>query len=242
MESLNKDIVHHLFSFWSEIGVNGGFTFEEKGYTATLAPSFSWPSKIFFLNSQKIDFSRLFQDMKDGVLPNSLSIMDSPKLANELKRFGFQKTSLVKAMCLEVPKIPFQEVQNDITVVASSKHAQEFAEVASKAFGYNILGGTIEPLLNNNRFRLYLGKQDGLYASCGIVYFDTSGNAGIHMIGVPKAHRGLGLGKTMAQHLISVASNAATKKVYLVASKMGERIYAGMGFEAYGSLLSFKAH
>ncbi|MEM9648132.1 MAG: GNAT family N-acetyltransferase, partial [Bacteroidota bacterium] len=179
------------------------------------------------------------RDTKQGILPNSLAILDSPILSKKLIRQGFQQTSIVTAMSLEVPEISFQEVQNEIIAVTNSQHTQEFADVASKAFGYTILDGTIGPLLNNNRFRLYLGKYDDFFASCGIVYFDSDGTAGIHMIGVPEAHRGLGLGKIMTQHLISIASKSKTTKVYLVASKMGERIYTKMGFKAYGSLLSF---
>ena len=123
--------------------------------------------------------------------------------------------------------------------LGNSDHASEFAAVASKAFGYTIYASTIRALLGHPQFHLYLGMHLGTYASCGIVYFDADGNSGIHMIGVLPAYRGLGLGKRFTQALLSKAGESETKKVYLVASKLGAPIYTKLGFETHGSLFSF---
>ena len=72
MNTLNQDIVAHLFEFWSEIGNIAGFTKAGQGYSATLAPSNSWPSKVCITNSNTPDFEQLHQDMGNGNLPNTL--------------------------------------------------------------------------------------------------------------------------------------------------------------------------
>ena len=241
MNTFNQGIVAHLFEFWSEIGNQGGFTKTGQGFTSTLAPSNSWPSKVFITDSSKTDFEYIQRSMQNGILPNSLSIGEDETLIEKWKLNGFKETSRVKAMCLSSDQDHLRALPDDIVVVSSSKHALEFAAVASKAFGYTIHPSTINALLGHQQFHLYLGVHLGTYASCGMVYFDGDGNSGIHMIGVLPIYRGLGLGKRLAQALLSKAGASRTKKVFLVASKLGEPIYAKLGFETHGSLVSFRA-
>jgi ribosomal protein S18 acetylase RimI-like enzyme len=72
-----------------------------------------------------------------------------------------------------------------------------------------------------------------------MVYLDEYGVSGIHMIGTKSDFRGLGLGKKMTHFLVNEAIKNQSKKVYLVASEAGERIYTKMGFETYGVLESY---
>ncbi|WP_422349557.1 GNAT family N-acetyltransferase [Flagellimonas sp.] len=240
MDTLNQEIVAHLFEFWSEIGNQAEFTKTGQGYTSTLAPSHSWPSKVFITDSSKTDFEYIQRSMQNGILPNSLSIGEDKTLIEKLKLAGFKETSRVKAMCLLSDQNHPRGLPNAIVVVRNSKHALEFATTASKAFGYTIHPSTINALLGHQQFHLYLGMHLGTYASCGMVYFDGNGNSGIHMIGVLPIYRGLGLGKRLTQALLSKAGASRTKKVFLVASQLGEPIYAKLGFETYGSLVSFR--
>ena len=240
MDTLNQEIVAHLFEFWSEIGNQAEFTKTGQGYTSILAPSHSWPSKVFITNSLIADFEHIYDGMQHGILPNSLSIGEDKTLIEKLKLTGFKETSRVKAMCLFSGKKHPCKLPDDIIVVRSLKHALEFATVASKAFGYTIHPSTICALLGHQQFHLYLGIHLGSYASCGIIYVDGIGNSGIHMIGVLPTYRGLGLGKRITQALLSTAVASRTNKVFLVASKLGAPIYAKLGFEPHGSLFSFK--
>jgi ribosomal protein S18 acetylase RimI-like enzyme len=72
-----------------------------------------------------------------------------------------------------------------------------------------------------------------------MVYLDKNGVSGIHMIGTKAVFSGLGFGKKMTQLLVNQAIKNQSKKVYLVASEAGERIYSKMGFETYGVLESY---
>ncbi|MHA7832678.1 MAG: GNAT family N-acetyltransferase [Flagellimonas sp.] len=237
---MNKKIIEHLFEFWEQIGVHGGFLKSENGFSVTNPSHNSWPSKIFNLNINELEFTGLQKRIRSQVLPNSLAIHEDNVIKNELERNGFCPTSQVKAMALDTSKVHFDPIDaSEFIRVSSQPEAELFAHVATESFGYTVSPSTISALINRPSFTLFLGKHENAFPSCGMVYLDKNGISGIHMIGTKAGYRGLGLGKKMTQFLIHQAIKNQSRKVYLVASQAGERIYTKMGFTTHGVLESY---
>lgn len=237
---MNKKIIEHLFEFWKHIGHNGGFLKKEKGFNSTNPSENSWPSKIFNINFEKLDSKVLQQKIRSRKLPNSVAVYEQEYPEYILKSDKYSLTSTLKAMSLTTNGILYDNImESDFLEVCSEHDAGLFAKVASDSFGYPVKTSTIIPLYNDPAFKLFLGKHQDSFPSCGMVYLDKNGISGIHMIGTKAGYRGLGLGKKMTQLLINEAIKNQSKKVYLVASQAGERIYTKMGFETYGVLESY---
>ncbi len=238
---MDNYIIDHLFEFWEYIGLRGDFLSKENGFKYTSPSNMSWPSKVFGIDSKRLDFEQLKLKMKNGLLPKSLGIAEDELTEKLLLIHNFEKTSVVKGMFLNLtsehnPRDNFSTIQQ----VDTESKAIEFAKVASRSFGYDIHPKTIISLLNlDSRIRLYLGSYKGALVNCGIIFLDENKVSGIHMIGTIPEHRGLGLGKIMTNKLIFEAYKDGSKTAVLVASKSGEKIYSKMGFIADGTLRSY---
>ena len=238
---MNNYSIDHLFEFWEYIGLQGDFFTNESGFKYSHPSNMSWPSKVFGIDSERLDFEQLKLKMKTGLLPNSLGIAENELTEKLLLTHNFEKTSVVKGMYLNLSS-KHKPIDNFSTIqqVDTELKAIKFAEVASKSFGYIIYPKTIISLLNSDsKIRLYLGSHRGSVVNCGIIFLDRNKVSGIHMIGTIAKYRGLGLGKIMTTKLIFEAFKNRSNTVVLVASESGERIYAKMGFKVDGTLSSY---
>ncbi|MCK8521793.1 GNAT family N-acetyltransferase [Aquimarina sp. D1M17] len=235
-----SNAIQHQFEFWEYLGQVGGYLHHNDAYLFLAPKNATWPSKTFGLNEDKIDFEQLKIDVKKGTIPGSIALQQNNELENKLLKHGFKKTSTVEGMVLHIDGYScLDEYDDDIIEVTTIKEVDAFAKISSKAFGYTIYSSTLEPLLRGDKVKLYIGKYQGNYVSCGIVFKDHYGNSGLHMIGALPEFRGLGLGKIMTKHLLSRAIRNKSKKVYLVASKLGTPIYDKLGFQNQGYLQSY---
>lgn len=238
---MNNYIIHHLFEFWEYIGLQGDFFTNESGFKYSHPSNMSWPSKVFGIDSERLDFERLKLKMKAGFLPNSLGIAENELTEKLLLTHNFEKTSVVKGMYLNLSS-KHKPIDNFSTIqqVDTELKAIKFAEVASRSFGYKIHSKTIISLLNSDsKIRLYLGSHNSSSVSCGIIFLDENKVSGIHMVGTIPEYRGRGLGKIMTTKLICEAFSNRSNTVVLVASESGERIYSKMGFKVDGTLSSY---
>lgn len=233
--------IDHLFEFWKYISSKGDFFTNETAYNYSYQSNMSWPSKIFGIDSKRIDFEKLKMKMKTGVLPKSLGIHEDELTEKLLLIHNFKKTSSVKGMFLNLSREQKQEDNfSTIQLVDTEQKAIEFANISAKSFGYQIYPKTIISLLNfDSKIRLYLGSHNDSLVSCGIIFLDENKVSGIHMIGTIPEYRGIGLGKKMTSKLLFEASKNKSKTAVLVASEAGERIYSKMGFKVDNSLISY---
>ncbi len=240
---MDNYIIDHLFEFWEYIGLQGGFFTSGRGFNYCNPGNMSWPSKVFGIEVERVDFKQLRLKMKNGTLPNSLGIMEDALTEKLLLAHNFVQTSVVKGMFLNLsdaskPVDYFPTIKK----VDTELRAIKFAELASESFGYEIYPETILALLNSDtKIRLYLGSHNGTFVNCGIIFLGENNVSGIHMIGTIPEYRGLGLGKIMTNKLLSETFKNESDTVVLVASESGERIYTKMGFEADKSLKSYSA-
>lgn len=229
--------ITHQFEFWSHLGRVGGYIHPFDGYTALIPKKGSWPAKTFLL--QKIRPHKLKADITTLNLPKSIALDSNDLLNQSLINCGFNKTSVVDGMTLEVTSnVSFIESSN-ISKVCDLVGVRIFSNIASEAFGYDIDSSSLIGLLKDENTHLFIGQHNNQFVSCGILYLDKRGDSGLHMIGAKKSSRGLGIGKEMTQHLLFHALKNKSTKVHLVASKLGAPIYRKYGFEQNGFLNSY---
>jgi hypothetical protein len=114
-----------------------------------------------------------------------------------------------KNMAVDLQKLDgnFNESEN-IYQVKSQKDAVKFANTASEAFGYRVDANTVHiSNQDTSRIKFFNYEKNNECSGCGIVYFDSFNNAGLHMIGTIPKEQGKGIGKKMTEKLIIVFSN-----------------------------------
>ena len=229
--------IRHQFEFWSHIGQVGGYFHGYNGFSSLSPKDATWPSKVFDLKENHI--RELKSNITTHHLAKSVAVAENETLDALLRAEGFAQTSSVAAMSMNVKVTALYATHPEIEKITDEFGAELFAKIASEAFGYTIYTNTIVPLLSSTKVQLFLGKHRSQYISCGIVFKDSNGDSGLHMIGAKKEYRGLGLGKKMTEHLLSIALRNDSQCIHLVASRLGAPIYHNLGFQNQGYLKSY---
>jgi len=234
-------IISNLFELWEHIGTRGKFLHVSEDYLYVQPKNNSWPNIVFGLKNEKNKLKKLYQKIDNKALPNSVSMLENKELEAGLIEHKFMLKSAVKGMYLNLTEHSMPDKNfSSIDEVNNEQRAIEFAKIASKSFGYEILESTIIPLINSSRLKLFIGKHNGKYVSSGMLLLDKNNISGLHMIGTIPECRGLGLGKIMTNKLLFEAHENKSAQVVLVASEAGERIYSKLRFISDGILKSYK--
>ncbi|MDN5214762.1 GNAT family N-acetyltransferase [Fulvivirgaceae bacterium BMA12] len=235
---MNNTIINNLFELWRFIGTGTKSFHRRKGYEYVMSPELSWPNTIFGINGELADFQSMYQSIEKGKLPLSIAFSGDALLEKQLSDHHFVPKSTVKGMYLNLSSIskPANHF-SAIEKVDSEEKAVEFAAIASGSFGYKVAPAVILPLIDMApKIKLFIASHEGVFSNCGLLFLDSNGISGLHMIGTLPDCRGLGLGKIMTHKLLYEAFENTSRQVVLVASEAGERIYSKMGFEVSGAL------
>lgn len=233
-------IIKNHTQFWTHIGAMGEFLNIEEEYIYTRPSNLSWPSKVFGV-TENTNLTSLQKKMKAGKIPPVLTIEGHKQLEQKLTSVGFKITNTLTAMGLEIENYHKSDQDfSEILEVEDKTKAQIFARIATEAFGYEVKHTTIYGLLHSDMTKIFVGKYRDDYATCGIVFSDTDGNSGLHMIGTLNSYRGLGLGKLMTKKLIEVGSTKSRSHILLTASQAGIPLYSKLGFKTYGPMKTFE--
>ena len=144
------------------------------------------------------------------------------------------------ALNLKTTEINFKN-DNNFKQVITKEDALKFAKTASESFGYKVDGNIINLLgEDSSKVRLFNYLQNKEYLGCGIVFFDSNNNAGLHMIGTISNGRGTGIGTKMTEKLLWEAKANKSENCVLHASVMGENIYKKLGFYSFGELETYR--
>ncbi len=236
---MNEQIINNLYEFWSLIGLRLNNLAEADGYKAVSVSGSDWPNRIYSVINKKYTFEKILALSQYGKLPEFITL-EKPcdYVNNSALEFMFGQKNM--SVDLKTIKSDFLANEN-IFQVKTEEDSVDFAKTASEAFGYRVdekLAFEVSRI--TEKVRMYIYKNDNECLGCGIVYFDTNNNAGLHMIGTVPKGRGKGIGKYMTEMLLSVSKKNGKDFCVLHASLMGEPIYRKLGFEPFGELETYR--
>ncbi|MCK9159915.1 MAG: GNAT family N-acetyltransferase [Bacteroidaceae bacterium] len=237
----NNKIINNLYEFWAYIGKTTELLIEAEDYKAVCASNSDWPKRVFALSDKPDLINEIINLSSIGKLPNMITLPQPNKLKSNPK---LELTLVQRNMAMDLRTIEnhFTKSEN-IFQVKSTADAIDFANTASTSFGYKVDGKIVFKIsLDSSRVRLFNYIKGKKCLGCGIIYFDSYNNAGLHMIGTVPNGRGLGIGTRMTKRLLSEAIENKTNYGILQASSMGEPIYKKLGFIGYGELETYRIH
>lgn len=234
---MNDLIITNLYEFWRHVGALTDRLVETKDYSAVSLDHSDWPNRVFDLHDGVIE--QVLKLSKNNQLPEIITLA-KPNGLNSNPYFEFMFGQ--RNMALDLKSISDNRATDPhITRVKTEKEAIDFAKSASEAFGYRVDPYVIFQIVNNSKtVRLFIYQDNGECLGCGIVFFDSNNNAGLHMIGTLSKGRGRGTGKSMTEKLLQEAKENSMNYCVLHASLMGESIYKRLGFIPYGEIETYR--
>ena len=235
---MNNQIINNLYEFWKQIGSLSNKLTETEYYSTVSMDDSDWPNRIFNLND-KFDVNKILKLSKEEKLPEIITVNKS----NDLRvNPNFQLLFVQKNMALNVKSITKELSKNsNIKRVKTKIDSISFAKTASESFKYRVDSDIVYKIVNNSEtIRLFIYQDNNGCLGCGIVFFDSNNNAGLHMIGTLPKERGKGIGKSITDRLLIEAKEKNMNFCVLHASLMGESIYRKLGFEPYKELETYR--
>ncbi len=242
----NTKITINLFEFFTFLGQQTKKLVETDGYNAINLYGSDWPNRVYHLDKKGIHsqvIHELLQKIERNELPNLLTVPENDKLQKNLEAVGMFQWFIQRGMAIQLTELlpePHNDLQQ-IKRVESKEEAAIFAEIASKGFQNNVDPDIMVALLKNAyRVKLFIGKHDNAFASCGLSFYDSKGNAGLYMIATLPQYRGLGLARNITIRLMNECLREGIHFCSLQASPAGEPVYLKLGFLPYQNIYTYK--
>lgn len=237
-KQINDQIIDNLYQFWRHIGQLTNRLTETENYTSVSMDNSDWPNRIFDFKNDNQILEKIYKPSQEEQ-PEIVTIT-KPNGLNSNSEFEFLFGQ--KNMALDLNSFSNNKSTNlNIERVMTKKDSIEFAKTASKSFGYRVDPNVVFRIVSNSTVaRLFIYQENKECLACGIVFFDSYNNAGIHMIGTLHKGRGRGIGKRMTETLLKYAKENNMNNCVLHASLMGESIYKKIGFKTYGEIETYK--
>ncbi|MGZ2369588.1 GNAT family N-acetyltransferase [Ancylomarina sp. YFZ004] len=236
---MNEKIINNLYELWEQIGDLTNKLRKTENYSTVSMDDSDWPNRIFNLKNKAGVLDEVLQLSQEGKLPEIITIENPNDLrSNPNFEFVFGQRN----MALDLKSITKRLSPNpSIKRVETEKDSIDFAKTASESFGYKVDFNLIYKIVNESEtIRLFIYQENNESLGCGIIFFDSNNNAGLHMIGTLPNGRGKGIGKSMTERLLIEAKENNMNFCVLHASLMGEPIYRKLDFEPYGEIETYK--
>lgn len=236
---MNEQIINNLYELWEQIGILTNRLSKTENYSAVSMEDSDWPNRVFNLKNQTGALEEVVQLSQGEKLPKIITV---PKPNNLRKNTDFEFVFGQKNMALDLKSYTNElSVNPNIKRVKTKKDSIDFAKTASESFGYKVDFNVIHKIHSDSEtIRLFIYQENDESLGCGIVFFDSNHNAGLHMIGTLPQGRGKGIGKSMTERLLMEAKENNMNFCVLHASLMGESIYKKLGFESYDEIETYK--
>lgn len=235
---MNKIILNNLYEFWTYIGNKTSGLVEDENYKTVSMVDSDWPNRVFSISAGNDILSEIIDLIQRKLLPNIIAIPKPSSLENHSHaKLLLRQRNM--ALNLGTLKRRFTNDGN-IKQVETKQDALKFAKTASETFGYKVDGNIIYLLSeDSSKIRIFNYLQNDECIGCGMVFFDSNNNAGLHMIGTIPNGRGKGIGNKMAEKLLWEAKINENENCVLNASMMGENIYRKLGFISFEELETY---
>ncbi|MDJ1501541.1 GNAT family N-acetyltransferase [Xanthocytophaga agilis] len=236
---MDKPIVKNLYEFWTHIGQLTHTLKKTTLCSAVSVPHSDWPNRIFDFEVSKLVIDEICQLSHGGELSDIITTQ-KPNILNDNPNFDFlsgQRNMAIDLRSLEAKSTDtttIRQVKTDAESIA-------FAKIASESFRYHVGDHVISTIISQSeQIRVFIYTEENETIGCGIVFFDSDNNAGLHMIGTTPNGRGKGIATTMTRYLLQEAKANGSIYCVLHASLMGEPIYRKLGFTAYGEIETYR--
>jgi len=236
---MNKEILKNLYEFWIYIGKKTKRLVENDHYKSVSVVGSDWPNRVFSISTGKDFLPEIIDLIQRKLLPNIIVMPKPNSLANhsQAELFLRQRNMALNLKTVEI----ISKNDENIKKVRTKEDAFLFAKTASDAFGYAVDGNIVYLVSeDSSKVRLFTYLQNNECLGCGIVFFDSKNNAGLHMIGTTPNGRGKGVGTKMTEKLLWEAKASKSGNCVLHASAMGENIYKKLGFKPFGELETYR--
>ena len=236
---MNQEIINNLYEFWEYIGKKIGRLVENDHYKAVSVVESDWPNRVFSISPGKDILSEIIDLIQGKLLPNIITVSKPTSLESHSHSKLFLKQ---RNMALNLKTVEIQSKNDEkIQQVRTKEDALNFAKTASDAFGYKVDGNIVYLVSEDtSKAQIFSYLQNNEYFGCGIVFFDSNNNVGLHMIGTTPNGRGKGIGTKMTEKLLWEAKANKSENCVLHASAMGENIYKKFGFNSFGELETYR--
>lgn len=237
--NLYRANIENLIAFWTACGIR------DRKAGAVLTESEHWPRRFWFEYGYQPDRSELELLMSRVVRADVSSLIPQWHEQDELMRTtlleaGFEIGLTQEAMVASSAQLamhPNSELK--MRAVTDAESAAEWTRIASESFGYPIDNPVVAGLIGVPGFQLVLAQAGNETVGTGMLA-ETEGTAGLHMVGVPPAHRRRGYARQIMFGLFERVRELGSEVVTLQASTAGEHLYRQLGFEAQGSIASYR--
>lgn len=235
---MKEQITKNLYEFWSYIGEASNKFQKTENYSAILMKDSDWPNRVFDVKLTESNINEIAKLSYEGKLAKILTIGEGNNLTNHP---NFKLKFEQKNMAIEMEKVEESDFRNpNIKQVLNKEDTSRFSAIATEAFGYKVDENVAHSSIGkSNKLRIFLYRENNINLGCGIIFFDSNHNAGLHMIGTIPAGRGKGVGSSITKHLLQEAKREKVKICVLHASLLGEPIYRKLGFTQYGEIQNY---
>ena len=236
---MNDQIINNLYEFWKHIGRLTNRLTETQNYAIVSMDNSDWPNRIFDVKKDNEIIGKVHKLRPEEKLSELITITKPNNLSsNSDFEFVFGQKNMALNLNSFLDNI---SANPNIKRIDTEKDSIDFANTASESFGYRVDNNVVYKIVKNSkRVRLFIYQEDRECLGCGIVFFDSNNNAGLHMIGTILTGRGKGIGKCMTERLLIEAKENNMNNCVLHASLMGESIYKKLGFESFGEIETYK--
>lgn len=232
--------IENLKTFWSACGMT---TFTTPN-NSTLHTSTSWPNRVWF------DFEDDPTDADMICMFNQIEQVDEPFKApfwhadnnhihDTFVNNGYEIGMTQELMGMKINQDTFLECTLDLKDVRDEKSSELWASIAGDSFGYPIHSPVILGLVDLPGFHLSIAYDNDTPVGTGLLV-QTANIAGIHMIGVPPAHRRKGYARQIMHGLLNRAAQMGCDSSTLQASAAGASLYLQLGYESHGPIHTYR--
>ena len=124
----------------------------------------------------------------------------------------------------------FESSEGDVQIINKSEDISAWVNIASSSFSYVINDEIIKEVAKNPKATLLLAYKNKFPVGTALLY-EHDNVLGVHLVGVPKEHRGNGLAYNIMLEAINIAKRKDINYMTLQASVLGLGIYKRLGFK-----------
>jgi ribosomal protein S18 acetylase RimI-like enzyme len=245
--------IQNLTDLWRAMGAKA----MEPDTGPVLHASPSWPDRLWFgvaAQLERADILRLIDAARDAARPVTLPVWckDESDLSRQARPTS--GLSLARELGANRYKVAFEQTVMALDMAqwnsepASGTEVElqrvegktaDWADVASRSFGYTVPAAVTERLVENSGVSLMIARTDDRLVGTGLVYAEGD-VAGLHMVGVVPEARRMGVARTIMMRLLDDVRSRGFGIATLQSSDMGEGLYRELGFGSQGRIRNFQ--